>query len=68
MRDPQRIDRVLAKLRALWLTCPDLRLGQIVCNLTGPVPTFHMEDDEMELAIGRVLLGGWAEVTKDQTP
>lgn len=65
MRDPQRIDRMLGRLRQLWLVSPDLRLGQLVCNLTGPVPTFHMEDDEMERAIGAVLSGGWTALDKE---
>lgn len=35
MRDPARIDRVLAALRAEWLTQPDTRLTQLVINATG---------------------------------
>lgn len=35
MRDPARIDRVLAALRAEWLTQPDARLTQLVINATG---------------------------------
>lgn len=30
MRDPQRIDRILERLRRYWHDHPDLRLGQIV--------------------------------------
>lgn len=30
MRDPIRIDPILAKLRAYWTAHPDMRLGQIV--------------------------------------
>lgn len=29
----ERIDRILAKLRALWLDEPDMRLGQLVVNV-----------------------------------
>jgi hypothetical protein len=32
MRDPARIDRVLAELRAAWMAAPDLRLGQLLLN------------------------------------
>lgn len=34
MRDPNRIPRILNLLRAYWEENPDLRLGQIVVNLT----------------------------------
>ncbi|MGE8287430.1 MAG: hypothetical protein ACN6RG_05695 [Stenotrophomonas sp.] len=49
MRDPARIDTVLATLRALWETSPDLRLGQLIVIAAAPrepVPEiFHIEDD-----------------------
>ena len=49
-RDPKRIDEILAELRELWMTCPDLRLGQLVVNIIGPSqPTpevFYVDDDE----------------------
>lgn len=52
MRDPARIDRILAKLRAYWKAYPDLRLAQIVVNATGKHGTsadiFHTEDDVVE--------------------
>lgn len=32
-RDPNRIDQLIQLLREYWHRCPDLRLGQIVCNL-----------------------------------
>ena len=49
MRDPKRIDRILAKVRAHWHTYPDLRLTQLICNAC---PTrgdpFYVEDDVLE--------------------
>jgi uncharacterized protein YihD (DUF1040 family) len=33
MRDPARIDELLELLRVYWKRNPDLRLGQIVCNV-----------------------------------
>ena len=33
MRDPERIDRVLAALREAWLAEPDWRLGQLLVNV-----------------------------------
>lgn len=56
MRDPKRIDRIINKLRAYWQSQPDLRLGQIVHNLT-PDPDgfsdeiFYIEDDRIEEAL-----------------
>jgi len=49
MRDPARIDDVLAALRAAWTESPDLRLGQLIVNAvrpTNPCPEiFYTEDD-----------------------
>jgi len=51
MRDPARIDDVLAALRAAWVESPDLRLGQLVVNAvrpTQPCPeVFYAEDDAL---------------------
>ena len=53
MRDPERIDRIINKLRGLWHTHPDWRLGQLVSNLQGPgrQDVFFTEDDEWERLI-----------------
>lgn len=60
MRDPKRIDRILFILREYWKTNPDLRLGQIVTNLTTAthkmedadgfpgISIFSLEDNDME--------------------
>jgi hypothetical protein len=50
MRDPERIDRVLAKLGEAWHRVPDWRLGQLVSNLQGlgPRDVFYTEDDKWE--------------------
>lgn len=46
MRNPDRIPQVLAKIRAAWNKNPDLRLGQIVSNLTPHrQDVFYVEDD-----------------------
>lgn len=31
-RDPERIDGLIERLRALWKANPDLRLGQLIMN------------------------------------
>lgn len=64
MRDPKRIEKVLATIRDAWVTCPDLRLGQIMVNATpGPSddvhrPLFYLEDDVLEKRIKDDLLRG----------
>ena len=49
MRDPARIERVLATLRRVWEQNPDLRLGQLVVIATKPdepcPEVFHVEDE-----------------------
>lgn len=47
MRDPKRIDKVIDKVRKVWKTYPDLRLGQLLENTaswTG-IDLFYVEDD-----------------------
>jgi len=48
MRDPNRIDSVLAAIREVWVQHPDMRLGQLIVNAVQPaspnVETFHTED------------------------
>lgn len=52
MRDPARIERVIDKLRRLWLVNPDWRLGQLVLNVARPwamwPDVFNMEDSQFE--------------------
>jgi uncharacterized protein YihD (DUF1040 family) len=69
MRDPQRIDRILAKLRGYWHAHPDLRLGQIVANLANQesqdksvlgfasikIRPYFLEDDDLEAQLDRIL-------------
>ncbi len=61
MRDPQRIDRILALLEQLWRSSPDLRLGQIVVNAAKPSrPTpaiFYVEDDVIEVELTKLVDG-----------
>lgn len=56
MRDPNRIDRVLAKVRTLWKQVPDWRLGQLLVNLTEvDEGLFYLEDDKLEERIEKWL-------------
>jgi len=50
MRDPKRIDVVLEQLESYWRLNPDLRLGQILCNMgrsCGMEDPFYLEDDKL---------------------
>jgi uncharacterized protein YihD (DUF1040 family) len=51
MRDPDRIDPILALLREVWTQSPDLRLGQLIVNAirpNQPAPqVFSAEDDKL---------------------
>ncbi|MGN6107390.1 MAG: hypothetical protein ACTHU0_19935 [Kofleriaceae bacterium] len=60
MRDPKCIDRVIAKLRALWHADPDMRLGQLVANLTpASREVSFVEDDVLEERLNTVMHSGW---------
>ena len=51
MRDPARINEVLAILRAAWQLDPALRLSQLIVNAVRPSSlcpdVFHVEDDKL---------------------
>lgn len=63
MRDPARIEGMLAKLGEVWRKSPDLRLGQLVYHLGSvaremrgyQAEVFHVEDGDMLNAIEREL-------------
>jgi hypothetical protein len=57
MRDPERIDRILAKLGKAWHAAPDLRLGQLIYNLTfggNALDPYYTEDGPIEKALDRM--------------
>jgi hypothetical protein len=59
MRDPERIPRILEKLRILWAEMPDLRLGQLVDNARmvsdgHDIDLFYIEDDLIEEGLERI--------------
>lgn len=59
-RDPQRIERMLAVLREVWMQVPDWRLGQIIVNAANPPVeepcshVFFLEDREMEKLLAKL--------------
>jgi hypothetical protein len=55
MRDPARIDRILAQLREAWIQVPEWRLGQLILNVINSFEEqahcpeiFALEDDTLE--------------------
>jgi uncharacterized protein YihD (DUF1040 family) len=53
MRDPKRIHRVLELLQTYWESHPDLRLGQLILNITPSRfnTPYYMEDDVLEMSL-----------------
>jgi len=52
MRDPERIERILALVRKVWYDGPDLRLTQIIMNaLVMSSDPYYVEDDKLEEAL-----------------
>ena len=45
MRDPKRIEKILRLLEESWLRSPDLRLGQLIFNLTHNVLNKNSDGD-----------------------
>lgn len=49
MRNPDRIDRIINKVRDFWKIYPDWRLGQLVSNIVqNDMTIFHIEDEDFE--------------------
>lgn len=47
MRDPNRIDEVLAAVGDVWKQYPDLRLGQLLSNVFREPALYYVEDDKL---------------------
>lgn len=45
MRDPARIDRMIEKLRVLWHSSPDQRLGQLKAAVTMDIEETYRDDE-----------------------
>ena len=45
MRDINRIDEVLDKIKTIWKNNPDLRLGQLISNVLQDPALYYCEDD-----------------------
>jgi hypothetical protein len=47
MRDPGRIPEVLAEIERVWKDYPDMRLGQLIVNVTGISDPYFVENDKL---------------------
>ena len=47
MRDPERIDKVLAAIGEVWYKYPDLRLGQLILNVVQDPTLYYIEDEDL---------------------
>ena len=47
MRDPGRIDKILDDIKSIWKKHPDMRLGQLLCNVIPETYMYFVEDDSM---------------------
>ena len=47
MRDPKRIDRILQEISNIWHKYPDMRLGQLICNVLQDPALYYIEDEEL---------------------
>ena len=47
MRNPDRIPIVIDELHKYWTAHPDLRLAQIIVNLSERLDAFYFEDDQL---------------------
>ena len=47
MRDPNRIDKVLNEIKEIWKKYPDLRLGQLLCNVLRDPALYYVEDNDL---------------------
>ena len=69
MRDPARIDGVLAQLRETWMKLPDWRLGQLIFNAINPPGScpgvFYTEDDDLQKKLAA--LSARIKVDTDET-
>lgn len=57
MRDINRIEKILNKLKEFWLLCPDLRFGQLLYAYIykdGQI-SFNEEDDILEEKLDKLL-------------
>lgn len=48
MSNPERIDRILKRIKKIWKNQPDLRLLQLLANCFPPGDHYYIDDDCLE--------------------
>lgn len=56
MRNPQRIDNILERLKIIWKDNPDLRLGQLLLDAVNANRLFYIEDETLIQALENYFL------------
>ena len=56
MRNPQRIDNILNRLKIVWKDNPDLRLGQLLLCVTDTYRLLYIEDEALIQALENYFL------------
>lgn len=59
MRDPERIDNILERLKVVWKENPDLRLGQLLLVVIKMDRLFYIEDEKLILLLEDYFMGDW---------
>ena len=59
MRNPERIDNILERLKVVWKDNPDLRLGQLLLAVIKMDRLFYIEDEVLIQALEDYFLGDW---------
>ena len=59
MRDPERIDDILRRLKLVWKENPDLRLGQLLLSVIKMDRLFYVEDEKLILLLEDYFMGEW---------
>lgn len=54
MRDPNRIDLILEKVKKIWKQHPDLRLAQLLINVASPNTLYYIEDEQYVNALSQL--------------
>ncbi len=54
MRNPNRIPRILSRIKVIWENYPDLRLCQLLGNCFDAGDNYYKEDDVLEKKLGEV--------------
>ncbi len=66
MRDPKRIEKVLADIKAIWKKYPDMRLGQLIGNVLEGSSLYYVEDDGLVSALKDMYEGKSEQIKFDE--